>query len=79
MQGVRIVCKYPRRKVGGRLAVTFADKIYDVAETETTHFTGELNCSPKKNKIVFKKLRKDSWRTVKGNRYYARLGLNNYI
>ncbi len=42
MQGVLIVCNNQRRKVGGRLDVTFADEICEVAETQTTYITDEL-------------------------------------
>ncbi len=31
--------KNPRRKVGRRLDVTFADEVYEVAGTQTTHLT----------------------------------------
>ncbi len=50
MQGVLTFSKNPRCKVGGRLEVTFADEICDVAETETTYITNEFNCSPKNSK-----------------------------
>ncbi len=58
MQGVLIVCKNPRRKVGGLLDVTFADEICEVTETQTTD---ELNLSPKKSEILFKRLGEDGW------------------
>ncbi len=43
MQGVLTVAKNLRYKVGGRLDVTFADEICDVAETQTTYIIDELN------------------------------------
>ncbi len=43
MQGVITVSKNPLCKVGGRLDVTFADEICEVAETETTYITDGLN------------------------------------
>ncbi len=43
MQRVLLVSKHPRRKVGGRLDVTFADKVYGVAEIQATYMTDELN------------------------------------
>ncbi len=43
MQGVLTVGKNPRCKVGGRLDVTFAAEICEVAETHTTYITDELN------------------------------------
>ncbi len=68
------VSKNYRCKVGGRLDVTFADEICEVAETKTTYITDELNWSPKKSKVLFKKSKEDGWWTVKDYRYYARLG-----
>ncbi len=68
MQGVLIVCKNPRRKVGGLLDVTFADEICEVAETQTTD---ELDWSPKKSETLFKKPREDCWWTVKDYWYYV--------
>ncbi len=61
MQGVITVSKNPLCKVGGRLDVTFADEICEVAETKTTYIADRLNCSPKKSKVLFKKSRKNSW------------------
>ncbi len=43
MQGVLILSKNPRCTIGGRLDVTFADEICDVAETKTKYVTDELN------------------------------------
>ncbi len=36
-KGVLRTSKNPRRNVGGRLGVTVADEICEVAETQTTH------------------------------------------
>ncbi len=47
-KGVLRISKKSRRKVGGRLGVTVADEICEVAETQTTH-TRAL----KQNKVVF--------------------------
>ncbi len=60
-----IVYKIPRRKVGGRLDVTFVDEICEVAETQTTYITDELDWMLKKSKILFKKPREDGWWTIK--------------
>ncbi len=43
MLGVLTVKKGPHCKVGGRLDVTFAGEICEVAETETTYVTDKLN------------------------------------
>ncbi len=37
------VSKNPLCKVGGRLDMTFADEICEVAETKTTYITDKLN------------------------------------
>ncbi len=58
MQGVLTVSKNPLCKVGGRLDMTFADEIREMAETKTTYITDKLNWSPKKSKVLFKKSRK---------------------
>ncbi len=59
------VCDLPfdnqRRKVGERLDVTFADEIREVAETQTTYSTDDLDWALKKNKFLFKKPREDGW------------------
>ncbi len=38
-----MVTRSPYRKVGGHLDVTFADKVYEVGETQATYMTDELN------------------------------------
>ncbi len=43
MQGVLTVSKNPGCKIGGRLDVTYADEIGEVAETNTTYVTNKLN------------------------------------
>ncbi len=43
MQGVLTFSKNQLCEVGGRLDVTFADEICEVAETKTTYITDELN------------------------------------
>ncbi len=43
MQGVLTVSKNPLCRVGGRLDMTFADEICEVAETKTIHITDKLN------------------------------------
>ncbi len=43
MQGVLTVSENPCCKVRGRLDVTFADAICEVAETKTTYITDELS------------------------------------
>ncbi len=43
MQGVFNISKNTQCKGGGRLDVTFADEIYEVAETQTIYVAGELN------------------------------------
>ncbi len=53
MQGVLTVSKNPRCKVGGRLDVTFADEICEVAEIKTTNFTNKLNLTPKKSSLAY--------------------------
>ncbi len=50
MHGVLTTSKNPRRKVGGHFDATFADEICEVAETQTTYITDELNWSPKRAK-----------------------------
>ncbi len=49
-----MVSKNPCRNVGGCFGVTFAGDIRDIAETQTTNMTDELNRAFKKSKIVFK-------------------------
>ncbi len=43
MKGVLTVSKNPLCKVGGRLDMTFADKICEMAETNATYITDKLN------------------------------------
>ncbi len=43
MQGVLTVSMNRLCKVGGRLDMTFADEICEVAETKTTYITDKLN------------------------------------
>ncbi len=43
MQGVLTVSKNPRYKVGGRLDMTLAYEICEVAETQITYINDELN------------------------------------
>ncbi len=43
MQWVLTVSKNPLCKVGGRLDMTFADEICEMAETKTTYITDKLN------------------------------------
>ncbi len=52
--GVQIAYKNTRHEVRGRLDVTFAGEICDMAETQTTYTIGELNWAFKKSEIVFK-------------------------
>ncbi len=42
MQGVPTVSENPLCKVGGRLDVTLADEICEMAETKTTYITDKL-------------------------------------
>ncbi len=49
-----MISKNPRRKVGGRLDVTFDDEVCEVAETETKNLTDKFNWALKQNKVVFK-------------------------
>ncbi len=46
--------KNPHREVGGRLEVTFVDKIGEIAGIQATNRINELNWVFKKNKIMFK-------------------------
>ncbi len=39
---VEVIAKNPRRKVGGRLDVTFVDEVCGVGETQATCMTDEL-------------------------------------
>ncbi len=55
IQGVLTVSKNPRCKVGGRLDVTFADEICEVAETKATYITDKLFLSTNKSKVLFEK------------------------
>ncbi len=43
MQGVLVVSKNPRHEVGGRLDLTFAEELFEIAEAQTTYMTDELN------------------------------------
>ncbi len=43
MQEALMITKNPSCKIGGRLDVKFANKIYEIAETLTTYMTDELN------------------------------------
>ncbi len=49
-----MISKNPRRKVGGRLDVTFADEVFEVAETHNTFMTDEFSRALKQSEIVFK-------------------------
>ncbi len=53
------VSRNPRCTVGGRLDMTFADEICEVAETKTTYIIDDLNF--KHNKVLFKKSGENGW------------------